>query len=110
MKAGSDAGPMAILAILAVAGDTSACRNALGGSNHFDKFLAPVFQRSALRRCPPGTSLGEPPSEAAAERSSGRNIELVMDGSFVGAALLGFFFAWLLYQRRRDLPIASRQD
>jgi len=95
--------PMAILAILAVAGGYVGVPNALGGSNHFDKFLAPAFKVSA-EAMPAGTSQGEPPSEAAAERSQEGNIELVMTGVSVGAALLGFFFAWLLYQRRRDLP------
>jgi NADH-quinone oxidoreductase subunit L len=75
----------------------------LGGNNHFDKFLAPVFKVSA-EAMPAGKTPGEGSSGAAAERSQEGNIELLMTEGSVGAALLGFFFAWFLYQRRPDLP------
>jgi len=81
--------PLAILAVLSVIGGWIGWPESLGGTQRFDQFLAPVF----------GTHAQET-AVAAAEHSR----ELLLAGVSVLAALLGLFFAWLLYQRRRDLP------
>ena len=94
--------PLVILAILSVVGGWVGVPDALGGSNHFDGFLSPVFKVSA-EAMPAGEHPGEPRQQAAAEHQE-RDRELELTAVSVGAAFLGLFFAWLLYQRRRDLP------
>ncbi len=80
--------PLVILAVLSVVGGWVGIPQAMGGSHHFEHFLAPVFsETSAL--------------EAAAH--SGPS-ELVMSLAATAAGALGFVLAWLLYYRRPDLP------
>ncbi|MGO9211756.1 MAG: NADH-quinone oxidoreductase subunit L [Terriglobales bacterium] len=81
--------PLMILAVLSVIGGWIGWPESLGGTQRFDHFLAPVFGTHA-----------EEAAVSAAEHSK----ELLLAGVSVLAALLGLFFAWLLYQRRRDLP------
>ncbi|MFI5110786.1 MAG: NADH-quinone oxidoreductase subunit L [Terriglobales bacterium] len=81
--------PLAILAVLSVIGGWIGWPESLGGTQRFDQFLAPVFGTHA-----------EEAAVAAAEHSK----ELLLAGISALAALLGLFLAWLLYQRRRDLP------
>ena len=80
--------PLAILAVLSVIGGWIGWPEALGGAQRFDAFLAPVFGGHA--------------EAAAAAAEHGK--ELLLAGISVLAALLGLFLAWLLYQKRRDLP------
>ncbi len=81
--------PLMILAVLSVIGGWIGWPESIGGTQRFDQFLAPVFGTHA-----------EEAAVAAAEHGK----ELLLAGVSVLAALLGLFFAWLLYQRRRDLP------
>jgi len=81
--------PLAILAVLSVIGGWIGWPQTLGGTQHFDHFLAPVFNLHA-----------EEAAVAAAEHSK----ELLLAAVSVLAALLGLLLAWLLYHRRRDLP------
>jgi len=78
--------PLAILGVLSVVGGWIGWPQTIGGMQRFDHFLAPVFSLHA--------------QEATAEHST----ELLLAGISVLAALLGLFLAWLLYQKRRDLP------
>jgi NADH-quinone oxidoreductase subunit L len=75
--------PLAILAVLSIVGGW------VGIGNRFESFLAPVF----------GLPL---PAQSAAE--SGGHMELYLTLISVAAALLGFYFAYLLYHKRQDLP------
>jgi len=95
--------PMVVLAVLSVVGGYIGVPRAVGGSNHFDQFLAPVFKVSA-EAMPAGTSPGKPAGDAAAERAEAGNIELAFTAISVLGAFLGLFLAWLFYLRRRDLP------
>ena len=88
---------------LSVIGGYVGVPRALGGRNHFDQFLSAVFKVSA-EAMPAGTAPGEPTGEAAAQRQAEGNIELLLTGVSVAATLLGLFFAWLLYYKKRDLP------
>jgi len=81
--------PLVVLAVLSVIGGWIGWPQTIGGTQRFDHFLAPVFSAHA-----------EETAVAAAEHSK----ELLLAGISVLAALLGLFFAWLLYHRRRDLP------
>jgi NADH-quinone oxidoreductase subunit L len=80
--------PLAILAVLSVVGGWIGWPESLGGVQHLDQFLAPVFGGHAEA------------AVTAAEHSK----ELLLAGISVLAALLGLLLAWVLYQRRQDLP------
>src|SRR4051812_26195699 len=60
--------PMAILAVLSVVGGYVGVPDALGGHNHFDRFLSPVFKVSA-EAMPAGLKPGEAPPVAAEQRA-----------------------------------------
>ena len=90
--------PLVLLAVLSVVGGYIGIPRALGGQNHFERFLAPVFSTDVS-------------NEASAPESSavgGTDKELNMEKSFaaisVSAGAFGFYFAWLFYYKRRDLP------
>jgi len=94
--------PLVVLAILSVVGGWVGVPHALGGSNEFDAFLAPVVQPGS-EVMPVGQHAGAPPPQAGEEQSE-RNTELALTAASVGVAALGFGFAWLFYFKRRDLP------
>ena len=81
--------PLVTLAVLSVVGGWIGWPQTIGGTQRFDHFLAPVFSIQA---------------EEAAVAAAAHGKELLLAGISVLAALLGLFLAWLLYQRRRDLP------
>jgi NADH-quinone oxidoreductase subunit L len=94
--------PLVVLAILSVIGGYVGVPRSLGGANNFDKFLSPVLNPSA-ESMPAGKTAGEPRSESVPEHED-FTMEWVLTGASVGAALIGFLAAWLLYFKRRDLP------
>ena len=94
--------PLVLLAVLSVVGGWVGVPYALGGSNEFDAFLAPVIQPSS-EAMPAGQHAGEPQPQAAQEHAE-RNTELLLTAASVGVAVLGFGVAWLFYFKRRDLP------
>jgi NADH-quinone oxidoreductase subunit L len=79
--------PLAILAVLSFVGGW------VGIGNHFDRFLAPVFEAGAAAT----TS-----AEAAGE--SAGHMELYLTLISVAAAFLGFYLAYVLYHRKPELP------
>jgi NADH-quinone oxidoreductase subunit L len=91
--------PLVVLAALSFAGGWIGWPQALGGSNHFEHFLAPVFeeQAAATHEAPAGPEAGHAPSEIA------------LTAAATGAALLGIALAWLMYYKRRELPEKLRQ-
>ena len=80
-------GPLVVLAVLSVFGGWVA-----GYNNHFEHFLAPVFQGAS-----------EVAQEASPEAGKSTLEYLLMVVS-VGVAGLGWFLAYLLYNRRPQLP------
>ncbi len=83
--------PLVVLAVLSVAGGWWAAPHLVGGPNHFDNFLAPVF----------GAAESAPASEGAA---GGNTLLSSLLGAPVIAGLLGFLLAWWLYIRKPELP------
>jgi NADH-quinone oxidoreductase subunit L len=84
-------GPLAILAVLSVVGGWVGVPAALGGSNHFEHFLDPVFA-----------------STAAMHGASALNADQVSHGLERGLAVIsllvaaaGFYAAYVLYYRKR---------
>jgi len=76
--------PLMILAVLSIVGGW------VGIGGRFEHFLSPVFGEHAA-------------SEATTEALS-RSTEITLMVISVGAAVLGFYLAYLLYYKRRDLP------
>lgn len=80
--------PLVILAILSFVGGWVGIPQALWGSNHFEHFLSPAIQ----------PALGGEVAEGNA------NLEVIFAIISVVAAVIGWFFAWLLYYKRPELP------
>jgi len=83
--------PLAVLALLSVAGGWWAAPHLVGGPNYFDKFLKPVFVA------------GETSSSTDSYTGNSQLIAALF-GPPVLAAFLGFLLAWLLYIRRPETP------
>jgi len=86
--------PLMILALLSFVGGWVGVPHSLHGSDHFDAFLAPVFQAAAA-----GTTASEPAPENGVDST-----ELIFSGISVGLAALGLLLAWYLYYKRPELP------
>jgi NADH-quinone oxidoreductase subunit L len=100
--------PLVILALLSVVGGWVGIPGSLGGGNRFDKFLAPVFHSSTPTSDNEHAAAGEmiPPERETEgpEPQTGRGTELLFTGISVVAAFLGLGLAWMLYQKRPELP------
>ena len=100
-------GPLVVLAVLSVVGGYVGVPGSLGGGNHFDKFLGPVFRSTtpALNEHPaPGEVMPPEQTTEGAAPQTGHSTELMFTGISVGAGLLGLFLAWLLYSKKPELP------
>lgn len=87
--------PLVVLAFLSLTGGWIGVPAALGGSNHFDKFLGPVFH---------STTTAPQQETEGPEAQTSHATELAFTGISVLAGLLGFALAWLLYYRNPQLP------
>jgi NADH-quinone oxidoreductase subunit L len=100
--------PLVILALLSLVGGWVGVPGSLGGENHFDKFLGPVFRSSTpavnTEHAQPGEAVPPEHTTEGTEPKTGHSTEIIFTGISVGAGLLGLFLAWLLYGRRTDLP------
>jgi NADH-quinone oxidoreductase subunit L len=101
-------GPLVILAIFSFIGGWIGIPGSMGGGNHFDKFLGPVFRSTAPAVNAEHAQSGEaaPPEQKTegTEPHTGAATELTFTGISVALAFLGLFLAWLLYHRRPELP------
>jgi NADH-quinone oxidoreductase subunit L len=79
-------GPLVVLALLSVVGGF------VGYGNHFEHFLAPVFQ------------VGDVVAREASPEAGKSTLEYLLMAVSVGVAGLGWFLAYLLYRRRPQLP------
>jgi NADH-quinone oxidoreductase subunit L len=100
--------PLVILAILSLVGGWVGIPGSMGGGDHFDKFLGPVFRVSTpAATSEHGQSAENAPPEKRTEGTepqTGASTELMFTGISVAAAFLGLFLAWLLYISRPQLP------
>jgi NADH-quinone oxidoreductase subunit L len=98
--------PLIILAFLSIFGGYVGVPAALGGSNHFEEFLAPVFHSTLPQTSVDNANAGETTSAEHRKEGAeaGRSTELLFTGISVGAGLLGLFLAWLLYCSKPQLP------
>jgi NADH-quinone oxidoreductase subunit L len=93
--------PLVVLAVLSFAGGWIGWPQVLGGSNHFEHFLAPVFEQHAATEHEVAASNPAEPTGPS---------EVTLTVAATGAAVLGIALAWLLYYRRRDLPAKLRDQ
>jgi NADH-quinone oxidoreductase subunit L len=105
--------PLVILAVLATVGGWVGVPHALGGSNHFESFMRPVFEQEtaapAVHRTP-NPEAPNPAQAGTAEPHGDTGTELALTGVSILAAVGGFGLAYLFYYKRRELPdqIAAR--
>ncbi|MGA9145880.1 MAG: NADH-quinone oxidoreductase subunit L [Candidatus Acidiferrales bacterium] len=98
--------PLMVLAFLSIFGGWFAAPHLVGGTDHFESFLHPVFASySAQQPASQEESLAGGAGEEGAIKSSPA-MELVhaVTGPPVIVGLLGILLAWWLYIRRPDLP------
>jgi len=86
--------PLIILAILSVGGGWIGIPAVLGGGQHFEHFLAPVFAAS--------TTIQDGAAASPAEAEHG--LELMLMGIVLLAVLASLWLAWRFYGRKSDLP------
>src|SRR6202011_649230 len=82
--------PMVMLVPLMILATLSLVGGLVGIGNRFEHFLAPVFASTEV-------------AEGSVEGASSSTEYLLM-GVSVGVALLGWYLAYLLYHKRKDLP------
>lgn len=87
--------PLVVLAILSVIGGW------IGIHHRFENFLAPAVHSQISSNTP--EQAAQFPSPAPRSENEGGQETLLM-GISIGAAFLGLFLAWLLYQRSPQLP------
>jgi NADH-quinone oxidoreductase subunit L len=103
--------PLVVLAIGSIVSGWVGIPQILGGHDKIDQFLQPAIQTPAEvaastgERPPSDVSSPpvHPPVQVEAEAESA-GVEWTLMATSVGVAGVGFFFAWLLYYKRRDLP------
>jgi NADH-quinone oxidoreductase subunit L len=109
--------PLVLLALLSLTGGWIGIPEALGGSDHFAHFLEPVVAGQPQTSVAIGSEAGPgglpSPAQAAAETTAARtpgkpasnpNQERLFSALSVAMALIGWFFADLLYRRKPALP------
>ena len=93
--------PLVILAILATVGGWFAAPRLVGGTDHFAKYLDPVF---AASRSPKEASALHSVAVGLAKESPSIELLKALTGPPVIAALIGFLLAWWLYIQRPQAP------
>ena len=93
--------PLVILAVLAVGGGWIALPVLWGGADHFEEYLAPVFESSKAVM-----------AQAALEHPAlnGVALEHSLMYAAIAVAIFGFLLAWLLYIRRPEMPAQLAQS
>ena len=95
--------PLVILAVLSFVGGWVGVPQFMGGHNEVEHFLAPVMESPAVAGEQPAPSVRVlDPSSRPEEKPT--NEEWLLAGTSVAAALIGLFFAYLLYYKRPELP------
>jgi len=105
--------PVAVLAILSLVGGWIGWPPALGGTDHFERYLEPVFRTEAptYEQVSIAMAMGQPAADVSLQPAAPppdlRTERLLTAIEFL-VALSGWFFADLLYRRRRDT--IARED
>jgi NADH-quinone oxidoreductase subunit L len=95
--------PLVILAVLSFVGGWVGVPQFMGGHNEVEHFLAPVMESPAVAGEQPAPTVRVLDTTNAPEEKP-TNEEWLLAGTSVAAALIGLFFAYLLYYKRPELP------
>jgi NADH-quinone oxidoreductase subunit L len=95
--------PLVILAVLSFVGGWVGVPQFMGGHNEVEHFLAPVMESPAIAGEKSATEVRVlDPSSRPEQKPT--NEEWLLAITSVAAALIGLFFAYLLYYKRPELP------
>jgi NADH-quinone oxidoreductase subunit L len=97
-------GPLMVLALGSVVAGWVGVPAFMGGSNRFEKFLAPVTKTEASASATAMERVSEAAGHPGEEQKENPSLEWLLAGTSVAAAAIGLFVAWLLYYKRPDLP------
>jgi NADH-quinone oxidoreductase subunit L len=98
--------PLMILAFLSIFGGWFAAPHLVGGTDHFDSFLHPVFASYEIQH-PAGQEeslAGSAAEEGGIKPSSATGLLHAVTGPPVIVGLIGILIAWWFYIKRPDLP------
>ncbi len=96
-------GPLVVLAILSFIGGWVGVPAFMGGHNEIEHFLAPVMD-SGSAAGGENVPIVKVLEFATPPEPRPHNEEWMLAGTSVAVALIGFFFAWLLYYKSPGLP------
>jgi NADH-quinone oxidoreductase subunit L len=99
--------PLVILAVLATVGGWVGVPHALGGSNHFESFMRPVFEHESVAPAAhnaPNPEAPNPAQAGTAEPHGDVGTERALTAVSLLIAFGGFGLAYLFYYKRRELP------
>jgi NADH-quinone oxidoreductase subunit L len=100
--------PLMILAVLSIFGGYVGVPHLLGGSNHIEKWLEPVFGHHApvaATHSAGGFGIVSTAFASTAEgHGAGGGVEMQLMIGAIIIGLLGIFIAWLFYVKKPDLP------
>jgi len=96
--------PLMVLALGSIVAGWAGVPAFMGGSNRFEKFLAPAITSTAQAALTATERTSEAAGQPAEEQQENPNQGWLLAGTSVGVALVGFFFAWLLYYKQPELP------
>jgi NADH-quinone oxidoreductase subunit L len=95
--------PLAILAILSIAGGYVGVPHLLGGDNRIEKWLEPVFGHAPAPKAH-AANFDIIGTAHASSGAAGESAEVTLMLIAVAVALIGIFVAWLFYVKNPDLP------
>jgi NADH-quinone oxidoreductase subunit L len=96
--------PLVILAALSFVGGWVGIPQFMGGHNEIEHFLAPVMQSGPAVAGEAVSDKDATTSHAGETAPENTNEEWLLAGTSVAAALIGLFFAYLLYYKNPELP------
>jgi NADH-quinone oxidoreductase subunit L len=95
--------PLVLLAALSIVGGWVGWPQFMGGNNRIEHFMAPVMESPAVTGEQAAMTVRVlDPSSRPEEKPTSE--EWLLAGTSVAAALIGLFFAYLLYYKRPELP------
>ncbi len=96
--------PLMVLALFSIVGGWVGVPASMGGHNEIGNFLSPVMHASTTAKIVAVERGSEAAGHQTEEPKENSSEELMLAGTSVLVALIGFYFAWLLYYKRPELP------
>ncbi len=99
--------PLMILAVLSLVGGYLGVPHLLGGNNHIERWLEPIFGHAPAAPTAHASALSLVTNAYAAETahaSSEASAEITLMIAAIAVAFFGIFLAWLFYVKNPELP------